>query len=226
MRELLQGLLDLVNPPLCAACGASTQGAAPLCARCEGALPLLTRADNQPSPRFLDGCFASVAFAGDAEDWIHRFKYPGPGLSDLDPVAPSVARWLIRRAAELVPDDRFDLVVPIPLHPRRLRSRGFNPAGILGRALAREHHLSFDPVALLRERDTPSQTGLSRRERLRNVRGAFRANPRRRIPASLWLVDDVVTTGSTLGEAARTLRRAGARRIVGVCLARTPRPGA
>jgi predicted amidophosphoribosyltransferase len=79
-----------------------------------------------------------------------------------------------------------------------------------------------EPRLLARLRDTPSQTGLSRRARRRNVRGAFRAlGP---APARVWLVDDVVTTGATLWEAARVLRRAGAREVVALCAARTPAP--
>jgi ComF family protein len=112
-------------------------------------------------------------------------------------------------------------VVPVPLHPIRLRQRGFNPAALLASALGRERGLPVDPAALARIRNTPSQTQLPRSERARNVRGAFRArNPA--LPERVWLVDDVVTTGSTLQEAARTLRGAGARWIVAVCAARTP----
>ena len=71
-------------------------------------------------------------------------------------------------------------------------------------------------------RDTPSQTGLDRRARRANVRGAFRVRERRAPASVVWLVDDVVTTGSTLAECARTLRRAGAQRVVAICIARTP----
>ncbi len=127
---------------------------------------------------------------------------------------------LCLEAGARAPAPAPDLVVPVPLHPRRLRERGFNPATLLARALARERRVRLDPVALRRVRDTPSQTRLDRRARRRNVRGAFVA--RARVPPRVWLVDDVVTTGSTLGEAARALRRAGARSVVGVCAARTP----
>ena len=225
MRELLQGILDLVLPPLCCACGESSDGAAPFCTRCRAALPWLARSDNCATPRSLDACFAAVAFAGDAEVWIRRFKYPRSGLRNLDPAAPAVAKWLVQRAADIAPSTRVDLVIPVPLHRRRLRERGFNPAALLARSLARVQRLPFDPVALERIRDTPSQTGLSRTERRRNVRGAFRAAACARISERVWLVDDVVTTGSTLTAAAVALRRAGARRITGICAARTARPG-
>jgi ComF family protein len=172
----------------------------------------------------LAACVAAADFAGEVETWIHRFKYPAPGIAGLDPAPLAVARGLVREAALVAPGAPPELVLPIPLHPRRLRARGFNPAAVLGRSLARELRAPFDPVALWRVRDTPSQTGLDRRERRHNVRGAFRARERTRLPVRVWLVDDVVTTGSTLSEAARVLRRAGARTVVGVCAARTPDP--
>jgi ComF family protein len=168
----------------------------------------------------LTACIAAVRFEGDGSDWIHRFKYPKRGLRGLDPAPASVARAMLREAACRAPGPQPDLVVPVPLHPRRLRLRGFNPAAELARSLAREFELPFDAVALRRTRDTPSQTGLDRHERCRNVRGAFLARRGRNIPARIWLVDDVVTTASTLSEAAAALRAAGARAVIGLCAAR------
>ena len=83
--------------------------------------------------------------------------------------------------------------------------------------------MAFAPRALERLRDGPSQTGLDRSARRRNVANVFRAQ--QRVPPRVWLVDDVTTTGATLDEAARALRRAGAREVIGVCAARTPLRG-
>jgi ComF family protein len=165
---------------------------------------------------------AAVAYAGRVPDWMQRFKYPGSSWSSLDGTAVRVVCSLAADAACLAPGPPPDAVVPVPLHPRRLRARGFNPAALLARAVAQQIARPWHPTALVRHRDTPSQTGLDRRERRRNVRGAFRcaSEPRR----SVWLVDDVMTTGATLSECARMLRRAGTRRVVAVCVARTPRP--
>jgi ComF family protein len=153
---------------------------------------------------------------------VRRFKYASPGLAGLDPAAEAVARLLVREAAARVPGPAPDALVPVPLHPARIRSRGFAPAAILARVAARA--LGAPAVAgLQRVRDTPSQTGLDRPGRRRNVAGAFA--PGRAAPGpTVWLVDDVVTTGATLGEAARALRAAGARRVAAICLARTPAP--
>jgi ComF family protein len=221
-RELGTGLVELLLPAACAACGERALVERALCEACEAALPAPPRGASDPPPRPLDGWAAGAAFAGPVEEWIRRFKYPRAGLAGLDPAARGVARALILRAAARAPGSAPELVVPIPLHPRRLRARGFNPAARLARWLARERELVCDARALERLRDTPSQTGLDRRARARNVRGAFRPRPGFRAPREVWLVDDVATTGATLAAAARALRRAGARQIVAICAARTP----
>lgn len=163
---------------------------------------------------------AAVEFQQPVEGWIRRFKYPRPGLGGLDPAADALVRALALAAAARAPGPPPDLVVPVPSHPSRLRARGFNPASELAAAIAARARLRLGVRALERVRDTPTQTGQGRAARRRNLRGAFRAGGP--APARIWLVDDVVTTGSTLAEAARALRRAGARSIVGICAARTP----
>lgn len=168
---------------------------------------------------------AEVPYVGEIERFVQRFKYPSGGLAGLDPGPEAFLGWLLRQAADRLPGPRPGWVVPVPQHPAGLRRRGFNPAALLARPLARAHGLPFAPRALERLRDGPSQTGLDRRERRRNVAHAFRVRPGLRVPRRIWLVDDVSTTGATLEEAARALRRAGARHVVGVCVARTPLGG-
>jgi ComF family protein len=206
-----------VLPPACAGCGAPLAGDAALCRAC--ARPL-SRPARDPHVPGLAACVAAVEFRGPVETWVHRFKYPARGLAGLDPGPRAAVVALVLAAAARAPGPAPDLVVPVPLHPRRLRRRGFNPAALLARPLARRSGAACDARALRRLRDTPSQTGLGRRERRRNLRGAFAAA--RPLPACVWLVDDVVTTGATLAAAAAALRRAGARRVVGVCAAWTP----
>lgn len=169
----------------------------------------------------LSGLVAAVSFEGDVLTWIHRFKYPAPGLAGLDPAARSVALELARAAAARACTPPPDCVVPIPLHRQRLAARGFNPSALLAREIARVAGVRFAPRLLVRTRDTPSQTGRGRRARIQNVAGAFSCRTPARVPDRIWLVDDVVTTGSTLREAARLLRRCGARQVLGICAART-----
>ena len=121
MTPWWRGWLDLVAPPLCAGCGKPVDRAEVLCTGCASGMH---RAGAVPGLPRLDACFAAVLFAGSAESWIHRFKYPRPGLAGLDPAAGAVARRLAAEAARLACDPP-DLVVPEPLHPHRLRSRKF-----------------------------------------------------------------------------------------------------
>lgn len=116
-----------------------------------------------------------------------------------------------------------DLVVPMPLHPRRLAERGFNQAVELARPLARVRGLPLGLAVVRKLRDIPAQAGLDREARLRNPRGVFECD------ASLEgqrviVVDDVMTTGATLGELARTLKRQGASWVGNLVVARTPAP--
>jgi predicted amidophosphoribosyltransferase len=209
----LRDVHELLLPAVCAGCG--TPAKAALCARCaeppSDPLP--------PPPRPLSAWHAGVSYEGAAADWIRRFKYPAAGYRGLDASADGVAiEWAQRaaRAAGAPPD----VVVPIALHPRRLRERGFSPPAVLARALARAAGAPCAPSALVRTRDTARQTGLSRGARQRNVAQAFAA--RGPLPPRVWLVDDVATTGATLAAAARALRGAGAREIVAIVAAHRP----
>ncbi len=229
------GLLDALLPGACAGCGAMAAGRV-WCLRCEACLPRIA-ADACPHcqlhartatgacairPRGdpLSAAVAACWLEPLVSRWIHAFKYPERGLRGLAPAAPAAIAELAARAARLAPGGPPDLVVPVALHPRRLRTRGFHPARLLARSVARAAGAPLSAAALVRVRDTPSQTGLDAAARQRNLRGAMRA--RRAVPACMWVVDDVITTGATVREAARALRAAGARRVVAVCAARTP----
>ncbi|HYK88619.1 MAG TPA: ComF family protein [Acidobacteriota bacterium] len=115
----------------------------------------------------------------------------------------------------------FDVIVPVPLHPRRRRERGYNQAALLGRALARHVALPICENALLRVRYTVPQVGLTDPERLRNVHGAFRCRKQATVANQrVLLVDDVMTTGATLASAAEALLRGGALRVSAITVAR------
>lgn len=129
------------------------------------------------------------------------------------------SRW--DKAPDVPPPE---IIIPMPLHPLRLKTRGFNQAAELARHVAKYLGLEWRSDALLRLQDTAPQAGLRREERWANLRGAF-ACPESLNGAHVLLIDDVLTTGASLSACAEVLRHAGARRIDVAVLARTPEPG-
>lgn len=173
--------------------------------------------DHDMGPDFLSGeaiadpppfrrARAAVVYSGVARRMVQGLKF-----ADRTDLAPWMARWMLRAAAELVAD--ADIVVPVPLHRRRFFSRRFNQSAELARALVRLTDLGYAPEALVRQRVTRQQVGLGAREREANVRGAFTVPPEKKAVVegrSVILVDDVYTTGATAKAATRALLRAGA----------------
>jgi ComF family protein len=152
-------------------------------------------------------------------DIIHCFKYKGKAQ-----LAHPLGILMCQAFERFWEDESVDLVLPVPLHQRRARQRGFNQAGLLA-AEWRQHLQARDvPIAtgvLVRTGATSSQTGLGRRARKSNIRGAFTVRQPERIEGChLLLVDDVITTGATAGECARVLLANGARQVDVLALAR------
>ncbi len=217
----LREFLDFFLPPICADCGISNIDV--LCHRCHAALPWLetTQAD-QEGPRPLRSTHAAVAFSGRVRSWIHGFKYPAVGMTQTHPEALEVVKLLARTAAERARGRPPQYIVPVPTHRRRFLERGFNPTYRVALEMARYQGVRLETRTLLRVRNTPPQTGLDARTRVSNMLGAFSCSRQKFSPNDrVWLVDDVITTGATLVNAARALREAGVRDVVGVCLART-----
>ena len=137
-----------------------------------------------------------------------------------------LAAWLagqLGNALAAAPGDLPDVLLPVPLSPARLHSRGYNQAWEIARRLARQLNIPARANALHRVRDNPAQATLDRAERLTNLHGAFVvAEPARIVGRHIGVVDDVMTTGTTLGEIATQLKRAGASRVTNVVALRTP----
>jgi ComF family protein len=162
-----------------------------------------------------DGIVAFAAFGGALATAIRRLKY-----GDRPDLARPLGDLLRRAVSEVAP--RIELVVPVPLHVRRLAHRGYNQSALLASRLARGLSVPCSPLALVRRVDTPPQAELARAERLTNVADVFDAARRSSVRGRrIALVDDVATTGATLGACARALRDAGAAHVLGVVIART-----
>ena len=192
----------------CDRCGLFLQGSAPLhgtslCGLCRRGTFSFEQARS----------FAS--YEGALRDLIQRFKYDG-----FRPLARPLGKCLAEAVGRLG-EDGWDLVVPVPLHSRRQRERGFNQAELLAARLSRLCGIPLGTKDCVRVRETRPQTGLRAAERRKNVAGAFHVpNPRRIRSRRVLLVDDVLTTGATADACARALLLAGAKAVWVATLAR------
>jgi ComF family protein len=144
-----------------------------------------------------------------ARQLVSRLKY-----GDRTDLAPWMGDWMIRAGGELIAET--DVIVPIPLHAGRYFSRRYNQAAELGRSIAQKTEIPFLPEAMLRKKATKNQVGLTRTQRLENVRGAFMVPPASEILISgktVLLIDDVFTTGATANVASAALLKAGAAKV-------------
>jgi ComF family protein len=234
--ELFEAAASLLYPPVCTLCNGKTEAGEYLCEQCNAkAMRIVAPFCQQCSEPFdgaltsaftcancahreihFDAAVAAYRGRGIVRHIIHEFKY-GRQVH----LRHLVARWLC--AAFDDPRLRarhFDLVVPVPLHPTRQRERGFNQALLLAELLSAQVSICCGPV-LERIRYTTTQTALDRAERIENLHNAFRLRKNADVRGlRVLLIDDVLTTGSTLSECARVLKRAGATSVYAATAAR------
>lgn len=230
----IEKTLSRLYPPTCVLCGAPGVDRLDLCAGCMGDLP--TNADScnrcalplpagNPSGTPCGACqrrpppFAACRSAFRYEDPIPALVGGAKFRARLNLVrllGRCVANSLRERNAEMP-----DLILPVPLHAKRLRERGYNQALEIARFVGRELEIPVDAHSCARVLATSPQTGLEQKERRRNVRGAFRVLHPLDVD-HIAILDDVVTTGSTVSELAIVLRKAGVKRVDVWAVARTP----
>jgi ComF family protein len=238
VKEILTGITDLIFPPLCITCGAVLEEHAPLpfCTSCEAGIHFI-RSPRCPrcgipfptaegDDHLCGECliterpYAVARAVGLYEKTlltaIHLFKYRGRiGIGEV------LGRIMADFAGREWDMTVFSLIIPVPLHRKRLRERGFNQAVILAHEMAKRFSVPLDFMTLRRELFTAPQVGLGREERSANVRKAFAVRKPEKIAGrKILLVDDVTTTGSTLTECASVLMQAKAEAVAILTLAR------
>jgi ComF family protein len=193
--------VQVIASPVCPLCGKQQQNEQ-LCARCAHSTPAYTALRSW------------AAYTGPLRKAIQRLKYHrdiamGEVLSRPMIACLKMLGW------------QFEMILPVPISLARFAERGYNQVSLLARPISLGLELPYRSRALMKERETPSQVGLSAKERQENVRGAFRADPSVVSGVSVVVIDDVTTTGSTLEECAKALVKAGARQVFGLTLARS-----
>lgn len=245
LTERLEWLVDWLYPPRCRACRDRIEGqdaetfcsscwseirlvSHPLCSRCGRPFP-----DASGDDHLCGVCLARPPRFAGARSWacyprdessehplrhvVQTFKY-GRKVS----LGKPLGRLMAKGCQDFVAESHIDLIIPVPLHPKRLRWRGFNQAVLLARQVSRANNIPLDPFVLYRRRETLPQTQLAEDERRTNVRGAFMLHSDPPIHGkSLLLVDDVYTSGATVNECSRMLTKGGAKQVYVLTFART-----
>jgi ComF family protein len=235
-HDLIRGLASLIYPPACTICSASvglndylcldcesrlTRILAPFCAKCsepfDGAITTTFSCANCAHRKlYFDAAVSAYRSRGVARHVILKFKY-GKQIH----LRHLVGSWLIAALNDpRLRERKFDAIVPVPLYPARQRERGFNQAALLAELIGPRLGVPVRPI-LQRVRFTTTQTAFDRAERIENLRHAFRLRRNGDVRnLSVLLIDDVLTTGSTLSECARVLKESGVRSVYAATAAR------
>ena len=205
VHSACQGRLPYLKEPFCHRCSQSV-----LNRQCRSSLCTMSE-----ERRALTGVRSVFWHEGGGREAVLRLKYRG---------VASLREWAGSESAQALSRfglaDYFAVVIPVPLHPARLRQRGYSQSAIVARPLARRLGLAYRPQSLVRTKDTRSQVSLSGHERAGNVRDAFDWVGPKLTGQHVLLFDDVCTTGATLNECARALQKAGAGEIWALTLTR------
>jgi len=240
VKRISDHAFNILFPRRCVLCGENLLADAlpDLCGRCSQTLRINDSASCRLCGKSIDGSLADAGivkcgrcrikeppleaavfglrYEGTARELIHKFKFGGR-----ERLAAGIAHLLCARLHRSVEMDGMDMVIPVPLHIGRLYSRGYNQSYLIAREVGRVFSLPVEAAAIFRRRATPAQWAQSRAQRFVNMKNAF--GPRKTSAISgkrLLLVDDIMTTGATMFEAARLLKKFGAAAVVGAVAAR------
>lgn len=219
-------LLSSVFQQNCFLCSAKVSGEISICQGCLTELPLApspcclqcgASANNQicghclTSKPYYDDTHALFSYAYPIDAVIQHYKYHN---------ALYLSHTLATLLQEVMVDADIDTIIPMPLHPSRIKERGFNQSLEIAKVIAKNRNINLDNVSCTRIKDTPPQASLTPKDRVKNMKGAFDCKTSF-TDTHIALIDDVMTTGSSLNELAKTLKAAGASKISCYVVART-----
>jgi ComF family protein len=225
--NLFSGILDFFYPPFCQFCWEPLDDPRLLvCNNCwssfepYGDFSIKFHAHLRSLDTVMVGLLGEAAIGDPLNQIIHQLKY-----DRRETLAGGLAGRIAMQLEPLPWVSHVDVVVPVPLHPSRMRGRGYNQSQLIADHLGNMFNVSVVPKVLIRTRATESQTRLNKEQRRKNVAGAFRVQfPDLITGHRILLVDDVVTTGATLNECAKTLRKAGALDVYAAAAVHFQRP--
>jgi len=234
--------MDLLYPRLCLLCHAplmNINGNYHICYQCQSKIhmnrPPFCRKCSRPTENlrglycpscikthyYFDRAWAATLYNDTMRQMIHLFKY-GNKTSLRYIFYEFITEFI---DTYLIPISQFDLIIPIPLHPVRLRERGYNQSLLIAQMLSYDHTIPCETNSLQRRRNTRYQARLSQKERWTNIKAAFKINHHNNIiDKNILIVDDLLTTGATLSEAARILKAHGAAHVAALTLSITASP--
>ena len=240
LKSVFSAAADVVLPPLCFHCSEPLDQHGGLCSDCWSELnfirmPQCVRCGypfefDMESDSLCGACLkrtpsydqarSALTYDDQSRSMVLSMKY-----SDRSEGLGSFSKWMTQVGQNMITES--DLIVPVPLHPRRLWKRRFNQSALMAEKIGRLNKRPVDSLSLRRHKATEIQGGLSRRERHLNVRGAFHVSSKAKQKLNgktILLIDDVMTTGATVEACSRTLKNAGATKVNILTLARVVRP--
>ncbi len=213
--KLFGRLLDLLYPPRCVFCHRLlSSGDDPVCRFCEQSLPVTGDSAKRKSPAYTDGCYSPLYYEGTVKESLHRFKFSQrTGYADI------YAGFMVKCIDE---NEIFcDIISWAPVSRKRLRSRGYDQSELLARELSDRLGIPCIRLLIKQKHTMPQSRTRNAAQRRENVKGAYRcSDPETVYGKRILLVDDIVTSGSTLSECARILKEAGAAEVSAVTVAR------
>lgn len=216
---MIKRILNLIFPPKCIFCKKilNTDAEIEICKECYDQISFKEGASINPGSvcNYYTSVICVCDYTGIVKEAIRRFKF-----SNKPSYYRAFARLLAQTIKEMTQWQKFDMILSVPLHPQRQRARGYNQSHLIARELSRELGIKNEPRILIRVKNTDNQSLLNRNNRLVNVKDAFKVTNASKIEGrTIFLVDDILTTGTTLNECSKVLKQAGAERIVAVVIA-------